>query len=271
MKYKIYMQTKKSWDPFHEVNEDSYMFTEYSFMEDKKIRVMVVADGMGGYEDGEKASANAVQGFLKAFYEKMLDMYMNHGNVEKFSATYFADRMIDLIKEAICAANREVCEKAERFKKTGTTLSVVCVLEGYAVVANVGDSPVYFYRSNEDCFKLVSTLQTQAEKEVEEGRYERYSPEYYANEHRIYNCIGLYEELDKQKICSYVIGQLEKGDMFLAGSDGAFGRMRDEEIKELLTNCSEDERDFVLTRLFSEARIDKYDDQTAFLYVITEE
>lgn len=271
MKYKVYMRSEKSWNPGHRVNEDSYMFSEYSFMGDQqKIRLMVVADGMGGHDDGEKASADAVRGFLVSVYGKMVDMYLRNKHVERFSAAYFGDQMIEVIEAAVIDANREVCDKAERYKRTGTTLSVVCVMDTYAIITNVGDTPVFFYNAREKSLKLVSTLQTQAEKDATDGKYKRYSSEYYKNDHILTNSLGFGEKLDREEIRTYVIGKLEEGDMFLVGSDGAFGRMSEAEIQSIL-ECEEDEKDFVLDRLFSEARLDKFDDQTALWCVVTEE
>ena len=60
------------------------MFCEFAFMQDKKIKVLVVADGMGGLEDGEQASTNAVKGFLNSFHSDITEIYMAHSNEEGF-------------------------------------------------------------------------------------------------------------------------------------------------------------------------------------------
>lgn len=270
MKYRVYTQTEKSKSASHKTNEDRCLFSEYSFMEDQKIQLLIVADGMGGLEEGEKASMNAIKGFSKAFYEMMVEKYIN-ADIENFSMSYFADEMREIVRKAICMANEEVCGRAALFEQTGTTLSVVCVVDRYAIVANVGDSPVYFYRAKTGKLKLVSELQTQAEAEVKSGYYERYSAEYYANDHRLYNSLGQYTELDIEDIACKDIGGLDKGDIFLIGSDGAFGRMQEYEIRELIGDCSLDDEGFVLSQLFELARIDKNDDQTAILYVVDSE
>lgn len=269
MEYRICTQTEKANSFNHKVNEDSYLFSEYTFMEDKKIRLLIVADGMGGLEDGEQASANAVKGFAKAFYNKMLECYVR-ANEDAFFATYFADKIKEVIKDSICEANREVCENTEAFKQTGSTISVVCIVDDYAIVANVGDSPVYFYRAKTGKLNLVSTLHTQAELDVEAGIYERYTGEYYRNDHKIYNSLGQFRNLNKEDISCNMIGRLKDGDSFLIGSDGAFGLLLKTEIQEVIEECFGEYEGFLLTRLFEEASEGKDDDRTAIFYVVTE-
>lgn len=268
MKNRVYTLTEKSRVSSHKVNQDRYLFSEYIFNEDIPIRLAIVADGMGGLEDGEKAAANAVKGFLRAFYEQTAEMYLD-SEMDEFSMVYFADKMEEIIKSAICAGNKEVCKNSSVLRPTGTTLSVVCIVEDYAVAANVGDSPIYFYRAKEKKLKLVSKLQTQAELDVEAGIYKRYSQKYYEREHIIYNSLGQYSELED--IYSYKIGRLELGDCFLIGSDGAFGRLKNVEILELMEICTGESEGFLLPQLFGQARMDKNDDQTAIFYVVSEE
>lgn len=270
MKYRVYMKTEKSRMPDHKVNEDRYLFSEYAFMKDPEIRLLIVADGMGGLEEGEKAARNAVMGFSAAFYNTLAALYTERWE-QGFSASYFAEHMQAAVKSAIVYANQEVCSHVGALQETGTTLSVVCIADQYAVVANIGDSPVYYYQRETGQLRLVSELQTQAEQDVENGQYERYSAEYYANDHRLYQSLGQYSELNPDDIACCVIGRLQAGDMFLAGSDGAFGRLREFEIAELLDGSGREEEAFLIPQLFELARMDKNDDQTAILYITEDE
>lgn len=270
MNYRVYTRTEKSLLRGHSVNEDCYMFSEYSFMEDKKIRLLVVADGMGGLEDGDKAARNAVRGFLESFYEEALSIYIN-ADMDGFSLEYTAEKVKRAMIRAVQNANFRVCSGEEAGRATGCTISAICVFEDYAVIVNVGDSPVYFYRRNRENLHLISILQTKAEQDVEAGAYERYSVEYYQNEHRIYCSLGQYRDLREEDMCAAAVGGLRSGDIFLVGSDGAFGRMQEQEIQELIEEYSEEAEGFLLSRLFEIARMDKNDDQTAILYIVQDE
>lgn len=266
MNSRVYWDTQRSLSKTHPVNEDRMMVSEYSFQEDSRIQLLVVADGMGGLADGEKASANAVEGFLQAFYIELLKVYMN-ARMDGYSLEYAEKYMEEVMLRAVQSANRCVVEHADPLRRTGTTISAVCIVGDYAVAANVGDSPIYLYRKKKKAMYLFSTLQTEAEKGVEAGLYERTSPEYYANAHRLYCNLGLYENLAADNISLASAGKLEEGDIILLGSDGAFGRAGGEELKRLLDNCPRQEERFLLNRLFYLGRREKNDDQTAILYI----
>ena len=269
MKHRVYIHTEKSQEVSHKVNEDRVLFSEYTFMNDQKITLLVIADGIGGLKNGEAAARNAVQGFAESFYKYIAELYLNSSEIQEFSIGCYADKLETVLKKSICEANKRVCKGAESFCQTGTTISVVAIVGDYAIVANVGDSPVYLYRSKTRELQLLSKLHTQAERDVEEGYYGRYSAMYYANEHRIYKSLGKEPILHLSEVSCHVIGHLKEGDRILAGTDGAFGYLRELELQELL-ECREEEEDFILSQLFEAARMDKNDDQTAILYIVGE-
>lgn len=263
-KYRIFKRTEKSEDMYHEINEDHYMLAEYCLMNDEKLTLMVVADGMGGLEAGEKASYYAIKGFMQSVYNNILEVYLKNDS-ENFSLTHYADKLKSIILTAIMEANKTVCDNADPFVDTGTTLSVIAVLGGFAVVANTGDSPVYYYRRETDEFLMVSKLHTKAEQDVEAGKYTRFSEEYYKNAHIIYKSLGYKGCLMEDDIYVKVIGYIRSGDMFLIGSDGAFGRMSDNEILNIMNQDNEYQ---ILKNLFARAKEDKNDDQTAIFYKV---
>ena len=273
MGFRVYWKTVKSMDYSHETNQDSLMFSEYAFMSDGAVKLMIVADGMGGLVKGEEASRNAVTGFLEKFYSSMLDIYLKK-KMDGFSLKYTVYEVEDAMVASIQAASEKVCRDSGRIERTGTTISAVCVVDDYAVAVNVGDSPIYFYRKKSDSLRMVSKLDTLAEMNVAAGKYERYSHEYYEDEHILYNYLGNYEILEKEHINCSSIGSLEAGDAFLIGSDGAFGRMSERDIENMLSDNFKDEEDmegFFLEDLFQNAREDKDDDQSAILYVVADE
>lgn len=264
--YRVFSRTEKSREYNHTENEDRYLFTEYCYMNDERIKVFALCDGMGGLEDGKKASSNAVRAFVESFHRRLTTEYIN-STEQYFSICYHADRLAAMVREAIKDANREVLNKREKFTRTGTTISVVVVMEEYAIVANVGDSPIYFYHADTRELKMISKLHTKAEQDADAGLYARFSPEYYQNDHKLYRSLGAYDDLLDEDIFIKTIGHLKTGDCFLVGSDGAFGRMNEEEIKELMNETKDT---LFLKALFEEARKDKDDDQTAIFYKICE-
>lgn len=267
MGYRLYSKSEKSANCHHLENEDSYMYSQFSFMKDKTIHLLVVADGMGGLSDGKKASRNAVKGFMNFFYTAVLEQYMRT-EMDAFSLKYVIKDIEKCLRNAIQAANASVCNGAEDYESTGTTISAICLVDDCAVFANVGDSPIYFYKKQEKKLTLISKLQTKAEQDVEAGDYERYSEEYFKNNHILYCSLGQYEMLQKEDIYVTAIGNLQEGDSILVGSDGCFGHLNESVLGSLVNECRSVEEGFLLEQIFSLAKMDKDDDQTAFLYIV---
>lgn len=122
-----------------EHNEDFYLI-------DPAMGLFVVCDGMGGHEAGEVASqmaAERVRSYLQVFREDLVG----------FRDTPSARRMLErLVRHAIVDASRAVYECANEApgrSGMGTTLSLVLVREGLAVMGHVGDSRVYLLRGGE--------------------------------------------------------------------------------------------------------------------------
>lgn len=266
MDYRIYSETEKAADKNHRENEDSFMYSQFSFMKDKKIQLIVVADGMGGLSEGRRASESAVKGFMNTFYVNVMEQYMS-SDMDEFSLKYSIGDIEKIMVKAIQAANRKVCDGADEFEATGSTISAVCLIDDCAVIANVGDSPIYLYRKNAKKMKLMSKLQTVAEQAVAAGTYERYSPEYYRNDHILYCSLGQYDKILEDDIYVSSIGNLKSGDAILTGSDGCFGHMNEKILGRIMNECSTQEEGFLLNQIFSLARMDKDDDQTAFLCI----
>ena len=102
-------------------NEDSYL--------SKKISngyLFIVADGLGGHDDGEMASYSAVNSIKE----------------------YLVNNEIGSVSEAICFANDKVVEmQAKHSSNIKTTIALVYVTESKAIIAHVGDSRVYAFKN----------------------------------------------------------------------------------------------------------------------------
>lgn len=271
--FRVSMLSAKSLETSHSVNEDHYVYEEYRFSEGKLIRLIVVCDGMGGIgmAEGDKASLFAVETFSASIHRQLLQagicnkLDFSEDGFEKTSAWLETE----VLPRAAEEANSAVYEKTNPLAECGTTLTAALVIDQYAVILNIGDSPAYFYRAETDEMVLVSELQTLAELEVQEGRYERYSDSYYNKSHILSHCLGEYDIIERDRIYIQRLPELCSGDMLLVGSDGVFGRMSEQEILDVMKKHIENRRDkFALQRLFQRARRDKNDDQTAVLLCV---
>ncbi|MCY6372362.1 Stp1/IreP family PP2C-type Ser/Thr phosphatase [Clostridium ganghwense] len=112
-----------------EINED-YL----GFYEDHKVKLYVIADGMGGHNAGDVASKVAVESCIN--YIKQLKEIKDIDKV---------------LREAITYANEIVYEKSkanDNLKGMGTTITACFMLEKEVVIANVGDSSCYAVTEN---------------------------------------------------------------------------------------------------------------------------
>ncbi len=120
-------------------NEDSYFL-------DEKLRVYVVADGMGGHQAGEVASK------LVADTIKDLMNRYTAGDTDRIWAIPKASKYSSWLVSAILEANRQVfrlSKSRKEFEGMGSTISAVFVTTETLIAANVGDSPIYLIRNSE--------------------------------------------------------------------------------------------------------------------------
>ena len=115
-------------------NEDSYLIITPNEKKDNKETVMLLADGMGGYNKGEVASKLAIESFKEFFYKD---------NQQK--------KLASKVFDAIQYANKQVfsaATTAPSHEGMGTTLAVLVIYQDYAVIGNVGDSRIYVFEDN---------------------------------------------------------------------------------------------------------------------------
>jgi protein phosphatase len=189
-----------------EVNEDAVLAAP---------PVFAVADGMGGHEAGDVASALAVEA------------------LERFrGATALAP---DSVVVAVHDANAEIAEHARRLGPgtlMGTTIAGIALArhgESDQVVAfNVGDSRVYRCRDgrleqlSED-HSIVADLVRAGEVSAEDARQ-------HPHQHVVTRALGVHDAVDVDR---WVL-EPRRGDRFLVCSDGLVGELTDDAIAEHL-------------------------------------
>jgi serine/threonine protein phosphatase PrpC len=125
---------------------------EDNFLIDKKLRLFLVADGMGGHAAGEVASSIAVHEIRDAVYANrdLIDRYRAEGPASA------AVEILQMLEHAVQAACSTVFTRAQADadkRGMGTTASVMLIagapdhLRGF--IAHVGDSRVYLARQGQ--------------------------------------------------------------------------------------------------------------------------
>ncbi len=112
----------------------SFFSTSRSSEEQPDFGLFIVADGMGGHHDGEKASAMTAR-IMAGHVTKNIYMPMLGNNNQP-------DRppITEMLVEAVQKANADVIANVP---EGGTTLTAVTIIGDLAYVVHVGDSRVY--------------------------------------------------------------------------------------------------------------------------------
>ncbi len=130
-----YLKTRAITDPGKRGrrNEDAYRLETYEISEQDPTPVMlaVVADGVGGHQAGEIASALAIESVFSAFLDNDLS------------------DPIWALKSALLEANHSITTQADSDDKQqgmGSTIVVALIIDYSLYVATLGDSRIYLIR-----------------------------------------------------------------------------------------------------------------------------
>lgn len=244
-------------------NWDRYGIDEYRINCDTSIVHATVADGVSGTPSGGEAAKEGVLACHNSLHNRLLRRYVEMEHIG-YSVNIDISFLEEALKKSILDANSYVWEKNFRVGEIGaTTLSSIVITDTYTVAAGIGDSPIYYYRRSDDSFRMVNDLHTEADERVLNDEIELYSREYYNSNHRLTHALGATERLNSIYVATGVLAPIEAGDIFLLGTDGAFGSLRDDDIHSIIKRFREDNDKDVINNLFEAAESE--DDQTAIL------
>lgn len=185
---------------------------------DEAHQVFAVADGLGGLPGGARASSRITELLEKTF-----------------SQVDLVQEQVDL-RELVLTIHKIVRDESrEQFPYTGSgsTLTLAQIIDDHLIIAHVGDSAVYHWRSG--TINKITTDHTMAQeliKRLGEGAHDSMPPEY---PHTLTRCIGQDGELQVDLIRI----QVAPDDRILVCSDGLNKVMNDEQICEILGHGSD--------------------------------
>ncbi len=194
-------------------NEDRFFVQHLTWSESDKYReiaLVIVADGVGGYEGGEKAAAMITTQVGSALGAMVV-------NAMSEQAQSPAERLLKSITDALESVNRNVFEAAQansNLKDMAATVAVVLVLDGQVLVGHVGDCRVYHYHGEQ--LIQVTRDQTVVERMVELGRLTPAEAAVHPARNQVSQAIG------KNKIVAPATyrATMAPGDCLLVASDG---------------------------------------------------
>ncbi len=183
--------------------------------------LFIVADGMGGQQAGEKASAMAVEIIPKEL-------------AKRIEATEGDREVRRAIQDAVAAANQEILGLSHvqpDLSNMGTTVVLTLFRDSRAYVAGIGDSRVYRIRNGEiECLTKDHSL---ARALFEAGTISKEELPNHKFTHVLYLYLGSKDALGGPEHVD--ASDVHPGDRFLLASDGLTGVVEDEQLAAIVT------------------------------------
>jgi protein phosphatase len=198
-------------------NEDSIVHSlEYG--------LAILADGMGGYNAGEVASAIATS-TLKETLEGQLQ---NNGWIARSNHSKYIQQ---LLAESVERANSAILEAAHnepQFSGMGTTLVAAVFHWNKLTIAHVGDSRAYRLRHGE--LTLITRDHSLLQEQIDAGLVDPDWARFSSNRNLITRAVGV----DHSIVAEIHDHLTQAGDIYLLCSDGLSDMLSMQEIGDIL-------------------------------------
>lgn len=207
-------------------NQDSslcFYFTSSSVDERPDFGLFVVADGMGGHHDGEKASALATR------------VVANQLNQSIYMAMLSDDESIDrppMTEAMVTAVQKANSEVIHYVQDGGTTLTALAVIGDLAYLAHVGDSRAYLV--TKDGVEKLTRDHSLVQRLVELDQLTPDETSDHPQKNVLYRALGQNEALEVDTLTR----RLPPNSRVLLCSDGLWGLIKDREIMDIVMNHS---------------------------------
>ena len=179
----------------------------------------VVADGMGGHLDGEKAAAIAVQTLAAAMLERIYIPMLR--DFKASDSPTILETLVDAAEQANLSVIKDV-------PGGGTTLSTVAIIDNLAYLAHVGDSRAYLIHNDE--IEQLTTDHTLVQRLVEMKELTPEEAEHYPQKNVLYRAIGQSEKIKIERL----IRSLPPGAQMLICSDGLWDLVNDDALRQVV-------------------------------------
>jgi protein phosphatase len=203
-----------------QINQDSALsfFSTLSSVDNRPdFGVFIIADGMGGHHDGERASAVAARTVMLELIRRVY-MLMMLDAPDRPSVT-------EAINDAILRANAEVISQVP---EGGTTLTTVVIVGDLAYIGHVGDSRAYLLHKGIP--EQLTRDHSYVQRLFELGQLDQDEVENHLQKNVLYKALG---QADLSEI-EIMTRRLPANSTLLLCCDGLWGQVRDHEITQIL-------------------------------------
>ncbi len=190
-------------------------------------KLLMVADGMGGHQGGNRASRMAIDLLINQLLNSM-HWFSSNEHDEAAREAGFVEDLKRLMQHAHEAIEKEAQSEIKK-KGMGTTLTVAYVIWPWMYVLHAGDSRCYLLRQGE--MRQLTRDHTVSNQLVEKGgmTLEEANNSRWSNV--LYNALGAGAAAVVPEVHKV---PLQSGDTIMLCTDGLYRHVRDNEIRDLL-------------------------------------
>jgi protein phosphatase len=210
------------------LNEDSLLVQQCTWGNlDRRhdVALLVVADGMGGHQAGERASGLVIH-TLGGVLAPLVSAALGEQAVDPTPEV-----MAEALDRGLQESNRIVRKAAQdnpACKGMGSTAVALLVWDGHVCISLVGDCRVYHWRAGQ--LTQITQDQTLVARMVELGQLTPEEAATHPRRNEVSQAVGKYALLSPAR---YEV-RLSPGDWLLAGSDGLHAHVEDRTLQEAI-------------------------------------
>lgn len=194
---------------------------EDSITHDAETGLVVLADGMGGYNAGEVASGIAVS---------VLASEVRHGlqggRPEQRDAAG-EELAVTLLRDNVRKANLSIFHAARsqpQYAGMGTTVVSALFYDDRVAVAHVGDSRMYRLRG--EAFEAITRDHSLLQEQIDNGFISKEDARHSKNKNLVTRAVGIDAEVEPE----VHVHDVQSGDLYILCSDGLNDMVEDEDI-----------------------------------------
>ena len=191
------------------------------------LGLLVLADGMGGYQSGDVASSLATQIIIEGLAEELRGQSNSDSDVGRI--------VEEVVKRANQAIYMESLQRAQRVHNSqsqamGSTLALLLFRNNQVTLAHVGDSRIYRLRANR--LELMTHDHSLLQEQIDRGILDSEAAATSHNRHLVTRGLGLQAEVE------VALDELEAlpGDIYLVCSDGLNDMVDNADIELVLNS-----------------------------------
>jgi PPM family protein phosphatase len=193
---------------------------------DAATGLVVLADGMGGYNAGEVASGIAVSVVSTEVKQALLQR-----NPAERDALSGEEVGVVMLRDYVQKANGSIYHAAHsqpQYAGMGTTIVTGLFYDNRLAVAHIGDSRLYRLRG--EAFEAITRDHSLLQEQLDSGLISKEAARVSRNKNLVTRAVGV----DEQVLVETHLHEVQVGDVYLLCSDGLNDMVEDDDIGDAL-------------------------------------